>query len=139
MILLDTNIFMYAVGKPHRYKESCQKILKAIGAGMEDFNTDTEVLQELLYVYSLKGQHQKGIGAVERALIIFPNPSSITKLEVNEAKELMKKYPILLARDAIHAGVIITQGYEGILSADSNFDLITEIKRYDPIKFAESL
>jgi predicted nucleic acid-binding protein len=139
LILLDTNIFMYAVGRPHPYKEPCQKILQAIGAGAVDFNTDAEVLQELLYVYSLKGQREKGIWAVEKVFIISPNPSSITRLEVNEAKELMKKYPVLLPRDAIHAGVIIAQGYEGILSADSNFDLITETKRYDPTKFAESL
>ena len=29
-IFLDANIFMYAAGKPHAYKQPCQKILQAV-------------------------------------------------------------------------------------------------------------
>ncbi len=60
-VFLDTNIFMYAAGAPHPYKEACLRILADMEAGILSAAINTEVLQELLYRYSHIRLAAKGI------------------------------------------------------------------------------
>ncbi|MBW2740444.1 MAG: type II toxin-antitoxin system VapC family toxin [Deltaproteobacteria bacterium] len=46
---IDTNIFMYAAGKPHEFKQPCVDILSRIQSGELKAAIDTEVFQEILY------------------------------------------------------------------------------------------
>ena len=48
---IDTNIFMYAAGKPREFKEPCVDILSRIQSGELNAAIDTEVFQEILYRY----------------------------------------------------------------------------------------
>ncbi len=132
MKLLDTNIILYAEGKEHPYKKHCVSIIKDIGAGRTDLNIDVETLQEILHVYSSRNERERAILTLEKLFILFPNPISITKREVERTKELMRSYPELSARDAVHAAVVITHQLEGIVSTDKVFDKLSEIKRIDP-------
>lgn len=61
MKLIDTNIIMYALGRPHPLREKCRNILAGIVNNDVDGNIDVEVLQELLYVYSSRGEREKGL------------------------------------------------------------------------------
>jgi predicted nucleic acid-binding protein len=38
---IDTNIFMYAAGKPHEFKEPCVAILSRVQKSSRKFYTDT--------------------------------------------------------------------------------------------------
>lgn len=51
-IFLDTNIFMYAAGKSHPYKNPCLHILKDVETKALSAIVNTEVFQELLYRYT---------------------------------------------------------------------------------------
>ncbi len=55
MYLLDTNIFIYALGKAHKYKKPSREIIEILEGPEHDFCIDTEVYQELLYVYDCRG------------------------------------------------------------------------------------
>jgi len=46
---LDVNVFMYASGKPHAYKNPCLHILKDVETEALSAAVNTEVFQELLY------------------------------------------------------------------------------------------
>jgi predicted nucleic acid-binding protein len=46
---------------------------------------------------------------------------------------LMSTTRDLSTRDAIHAAVVITQRLEGIVSADSDYDRIPGLRRFDPV------
>jgi predicted nucleic acid-binding protein len=48
---IDTNIFMYAAGKPHKFKEPCVSLLSRVQSGELKAAIDTEVFQEILYRY----------------------------------------------------------------------------------------
>ena len=50
---LDANVFMYAAGAPHAYKEPCVHILADAETDKLNATVDTEIFQELLYRYSL--------------------------------------------------------------------------------------
>ncbi len=75
MKLRDTNVFIYAQGGPHPYREPCRAVLAR---------------------------------AHER----------------------------LSPRDAIHAAVVLTNGLEGIVSADRAFDGVPGLVRFDPADLA---
>lgn len=106
MKLLDTNIIMYAVGMSHVYKAPCQAILQKALNNTEVFNIDTELCQELLYVYGRRGERETGFKTVNALLRLFPNPLVIDSNVILETTRLMHKYPKLAARDAIHAAMI---------------------------------
>lgn len=120
MKLLDTNIIMYPVGKPHLYKAPCQVIFKKAASNATEFNIDTELCQELLYVYGRRGERKQGLKTVESLIELFPNVFP------------MDKYPNLIARDAIHAAVVLVNGLEGIVSVDKVFGEIKGLKRFEP-------
>ena len=135
--LLDTNIFIYARGKAHRYKEPCRKIIESLEDPRHDLSIDTEVLQKLLYVYDYRGERGVGIELVKDLEILLPSPIPITGVIISQTANLMREYADLVPRDAIHAAVVIIEGLEGIISADKIFDSMSEIKRIDPIDFVK--
>lgn len=133
MKLLDTNVIIYAVGRPHRYKQPCTRILEAIADGAMGYGIDTELLQEILYLYAARGERRLGISTCNDLLLMFPDPFPITREEITLAKGLLAEYPNLLPRDAIHAAVVKANHLEGIVSADKVFDAIDGINRFDPM------
>ena len=50
-IFLDTNVPIYAAGRPHALKKPCAQILMLVAERPHAFLTDAEVLQELLHRY----------------------------------------------------------------------------------------
>ncbi len=60
-LFFDTNIFMYAAGRPHHYKNPCVRILDDVEKKKINAFVYTEVPQELLYRYSHIGISKKGI------------------------------------------------------------------------------
>jgi predicted nucleic acid-binding protein len=123
---------MYSIGKQHPLKEVCKVLLQKITVNEIDATIDVELLQELLYVYSSRGERKKGLDVVENILILFPNPLIVRKPEIEKAKDFMRKYYNLSPRDAVHCAVIVNYGLEGIISVDKDFDSVREIQRFMP-------
>ena len=88
-IFLDANIFMYAAGKPHAYKQPCKQILQAVEAKQLAAVTNVEVMQELLYRYFHIQVLDKGIQLCQYVLnyplIILP----VTPADVSSALDLL--------------------------------------------------
>ncbi len=136
MKLLDTNVFVYARGKPSPYKEPCRAIVKKVAEEPTTFGIDVELLQELLDVYARRGQRRKGADLIDDILTSFPEPFPVTRREVEEAAYIVVANLRLSPRDAIHAAVCVTYGLEGIVSADRAFDGLPGVTRFDPLKIA---
>jgi len=62
--------------------------------------------------------------------VLFRNPLPIGREEIEMARDLMRAYYFLGARDAIHAAVVQSHDLEGI-TADKAFDRIRGLKRFD--------
>jgi len=130
---IDANVFIYASGGPHPYRDPCRAILTAIEMGRIDANVDTEALQEVLYVYWYRKQVAVGVQYIDRLLVLFPSPLAVDKAIISGARIVMGTHPALDPRDAIHAAVVITHGLEGIISADRGYDAIAGVTRFDPM------
>lgn len=101
MIFVDTNVLMYAVGRPHPLQAQARSFFEE-SAGAAELCTSTEVLQELLHAYVPAGRLETFDAALflakERMQLIFPIDSE----DVERARALADHYPALTARDLIH-------------------------------------
>jgi predicted nucleic acid-binding protein len=132
---VDTNIFMYAVGRSHPLRPSAELVIQKVGTGELDATTNTEVLQELLFVYSRRGQRSVGISVVQDILDLIPDVLSVAKPDLVMAALLMGQYTHLNSRDAVHLATMRTNGIESIITADKHFDGIDGVTRVDPSEF----
>ena len=137
MKLLDANVVIYSMGRDHPYREPCRIIISQLEERRHDYVVDTEMLQEVLYVFTHRGDSKKGVEAVLRLLDLFPDVIPITGAEIGAASRLIGQPPRLSVRDAIHAAVALEHGLEGIVTADKAFDNIPGLRRFDPTEVVE--
>lgn len=132
MKLIDANIFIYAAGGPHDYREPSKHVLSEAANGSLVTNTDIEVLQEILHYYRTRQNVPYGRQVMEATLLAFPDPLPITPAVMLTVGTIFEKHQSLQARDALHAAVVVQHGLDGIISADRGFDRIPGIRRFDP-------
>lgn len=139
MILLDTNIFMYATGKEHPHKQPCLDLLKYIADGKIEAVTNAEALQELIHRYRAVGRWREGKQIYDRVRKTVPQALPITAEHVDEASRLLDNYAHLTARDAIH--IAICQELEGttLCSYDRDFDGVSSVTRREPAYYLKSM
>jgi len=134
LLFLDANIFMYAAGKSHSYKNPCLHILKDVETQALASAVDTEILQELLYRYTHIGLADKGIqlcnDILRYPLKILPVMEADMRLEIDLFDEHQKKG--VKPRDTIHAAIMKNNGITKIISADKDFDNFDFLARTDP-------
>jgi predicted nucleic acid-binding protein len=135
---LDTNIFMYAAGKPHEFKEPCVAILSKVQSGELNAAIDTEVFQEILYRYHHINLSDKGVDLAWNMMDIVFEVLPITKKVIEISLYFYQQYQNkgISPRDIIHVATMTQNGIEKIVSVDRHFDLIEEVQRIDPSKLA---
>ena len=134
MRLIDANVPIYAMGSDHPYKEPCRRLLEIVDEGYHDFLTNSEVLQEVLHVFRRTGRSTMGLELVSGLIWSLRSVIAIGEAEINAAVGLLREYPQIDTRDAVHAAVVQLHGLEGVVSADRGFDVIRGVTRFDPIE-----
>lgn len=132
MILLDSNIFMYAAGSVHPAKAPSLQLLAKIARGELDAAIDAEVLQEILHRYRAIQRWEDGKKVFDLARKIIAHVIPVTVEALDESRDLMDRYPGLMARDALHAAVCRLAGGSVLCSYDKDFDTIAGFKRLEP-------
>ncbi|MFA6954714.1 MAG: type II toxin-antitoxin system VapC family toxin [Thermoanaerobaculia bacterium] len=132
MILVDANVVMYAAGAEHPFKAPSVAFLERAIAGEYAAVIDAEVLQEILHRYRSIGRWNDGTQVYDLARRVLPLTIPIDDAVTDRARQLMDDYPRLVARDAIHAAVVIARKLDAIASFDRDFDGIRGVKRIEP-------
>ena len=132
MILVDANILMYAAGAPHANKAPSTRFLERVARGEVDATLDAETLQEILHRYRAIKRWKDGRRVYDLARQLFPDVVSISAAVLDRARMLLDDYPSLMARDALHAAVVLHEGLDSICSYDRDFDRIAELTRIEP-------
>lgn len=132
MILLDTNILMYAAGAAHPGKAPSARLLARIASGDVEALIDAETLQEILHRYRGIGRWRDGRTVYDLTRQLFPTVLPITSAALDRARALMDTHPKLIAQDAVHAAVVLEEKLESICSYDRDFDKIDGISRIEP-------
>ncbi|MBI5399790.1 type II toxin-antitoxin system VapC family toxin [Candidatus Saganbacteria bacterium] len=131
-LFIDTNIFIYAQGLEHKYKQPCQIVMRLVAADEIYGVTNTEVLQEIMYRYDAIGKREIGLQMVDNVLAIIHEVLAVEKADVLLAAGLLRKHQQLNIRDAFHAATAVRNNLKYILSVDKHFDLLSILQRVDP-------
>ena len=129
---LDTNVFLYAAGTAHPEKDACVHVLRRVADGSLEATTNSEVVQEVLYVLVRRGRREDGMALARRVAALFPDLLPVTRDDALGACDLLERYPKLSVRDAVHAASMIRNGIKRVISVDGDFDQIREIRRIEP-------
>ena len=132
MILVDSNIFMYAAGAPHPHKQPCLDFLRRAAAGEVEVTLNSEVLQEILHRYRALNRWPEGRQAYDQARRIVPLTIPITVEVLDRSRRLLDECARLMSRDALHAAVVEIHRLDAICSYDRDFDQISRLRRIEP-------
>jgi uncharacterized protein len=132
VILIDSNVFMYAAGAVHPNKEPSASWLAAVARGEIDAAIDAEVLQEILHRYRAIRRWEEGKIVFDLARQIVPLVLPIEDDTLIEARGLLDAHESLSARDAVHAAVVRLSSLEAICSYDRDFDDVEGVVRITP-------
>jgi predicted nucleic acid-binding protein len=130
--LIDANVFMYAAGAEHPHKAASIRFLERVARDEVEAAIDAEVLQEILHRYRSIGRWSEGRRVYDHARRIVPLVVAITPIELDEAVELLDRYPGIWARDALHAAVALLHFEGRVCSYDRDLDEIEGITRTEP-------
>lgn len=131
---IDTNIFIYSVGRDHPLKPQCVSVIRNIREGKIRAILNTEIIQEILYRYQSIKALPLGIQLAREAILLSARILPVTERDLSLALEILESHPQIETRDAFHAATMINNGVKEIISTDNHFDLLPQIKRIDPEK-----
>ena len=131
-VFVDSNVPMYVAGGEHPHRAPARRFLREVQAGRVQACTSTEVLQEILYRYSAIGRIELGAEIYDLFVRICPEVLDVTLADTDRARELLVENEGLIARDAIHAGVMLNHGIERIATFDRGFDRVPGVDRLEP-------
>ncbi len=132
MILVDSNVLMYAAGSAHPNKSPSAALVDKVAAGDIDAALDAEVLQEVLHRYRALNRWAVGREIYAEARRVFTTVLPITAAVMDRAVTLIDTHGHPSARDAVHAAVVLEYGLEGICTFDRDFDHLPGIRRVAP-------
>jgi hypothetical protein len=131
-VFLDTNVFLYAAGASPTRRDACAQVLRRVADGSLEATTNTEVVQEILYVLARRGRRDDGRKLARSVTALFPDLLPVTRDDMVEVCELLRRYPALSVRDAVHVSTMLRNGVRTVVSVDSDFDQVSEIRRVAP-------
>ncbi len=132
MILIDTNILMYAAGAPHPNKAPSVRLLEQVATGVVEATIDAEVLQEILHRYRAINRWEEGKEVYDLTRRLFPVVIPVTGAILDRARHLLDTDGAIMARDAVHAGVVQEERLDAVCSYDRDFDRIAGLVRIEP-------
>jgi uncharacterized protein len=118
VIFIDTNVFMYAVGREHPLRSEARTFfLDSVESGVP-LATSSEVLQELLHAYVPVGRLSTLDAALELATSRTHQIWSLEEEDVLTARHLVTRNPGLGARDLLHLACCTRRGVSRIKTFD---------------------
>lgn len=129
---IDSNVFLYAIGAPHRYRDACRALLEATAERRLRGEVGVEVLQEVVHHRRRRGDPEATSRARQAAAICLA-VHELTPEDMVAALGLIDRHPELPTRDALHAATALQRGMTVVVSADADFDVVPGLRRVDPL------
>jgi uncharacterized protein len=117
MIFVDTNMFMYAVGRDHPLRTPARDFFEHSVEHEDRLVTSAEVIQELLHAYLPVGR----IATLDAALTLARSLAEswpVEPADVFHARSLHNRHPGLGARDLLHLACCQRRGVTRIKTFD---------------------
>lgn len=132
-ILIDTNVFLYARGRAHDYRDPCRAVLQAAADGLVQLEASVEVVQEFAHVLMRRGIDRPSAVIQAREVGAQCLLHAFDQDVLARALTLVAHHPALGMRDAVHAATALAADVAQVVSADRIFDGVEGITRVDPL------
>lgn len=137
--LVDTNVFLYARGREHEYREPCRTILTGARTGRVGLIASVELVQEFAHVLLRRGVPRADALDQAEEVRAQCDVRAFDDRVLAEAMRMLRPHSGLDVRDAVHAATAVLAGVQEVLSTDRAFDALGEVRRLDPLVLAGSL
>ncbi len=121
MIFVDSNVFMYAVGRPHALQTQAQQFFVEANRQGMPLSTSAEVMQELAHAYLPTGRLQTYDAALALIASAGIEVWPLEEADVSLARRLHEEYPTLQARDLCRLASCRRRGVRDIKTFDQGF------------------
>ena len=125
MIFVDTNVFMYAVGRPHPLRTAAREFFLMCNGNRTPLCTSAEVLQELVHAYlpvARLDSLDAAMSLVARSRVdVWP----LEDEDVTLARQLHEQNPALGARDLSHLASCRRRGVIEVMTFDRALRSVT--------------
>jgi hypothetical protein len=118
MMFVDTNVLMYAVGRPHPLRDEARAFFEASLAEERPLATSAEVLQELMHAYIPVNRLETLGAAMKLAASTIQTVWPVEPDDVQFAHQLLESYRGLGARDLLHLASCLRRGVRAIKTFD---------------------
>jgi len=130
-VFIDTNVFLYALGRPHPYRDPCRDLIDDLRQGRLAGETSVEVIQEFVHVR--RAREEDAIARGRELMAFCAMVHDLEARDLARAMDILDDHPALPTRDAIHAATAINRDLNAILTADRHFDAVHGLERIDPL------
>lgn len=137
--LVDTNVFLYARGREHEYREPCRTVLTAARTGRVGLIASVELVQEFAHVLLRRGVPRADALDQAEEVRAQCDLRAFDGRVLAEAMRMLRPHPGLAVRDAVHAATAVLSGVQEVLSTDQAFDALDDVRRLDPLVLADWL
>ena len=121
MIFVDTNVFMYAVGRPHALRTPAQDFFVEANRRGTPLCTSAEVMQELAHAYLTTGRPQTFDATLELMASAGVEVWPLEGEDVALTRRLHEQHPTLQARALCHLASCRRRGVREIKTFDQAF------------------
>jgi hypothetical protein len=118
VIFVDTNVFMYAVGREHPLRPEAEAFFLEHVESRTPLVTSSEVLQEILHAYLPVRRLTTLDAALELATSRTQQIWNLEAEDVVTARRLVTRHPGLGARDLLHLACCTRRGVSRIRTFD---------------------
>lgn len=126
MIFVDTNVFMYAVGRSHPLQAEARTFFLEAAREASPLATSAEVMQELLHAYLPVGRRaalDAALELVQRSTVeVWP----VDPDDVLLARQLEVQFPEMSARDLCHFASCRRRGISRMRTFDRGLQVMAE-------------
>jgi uncharacterized protein len=132
LIVVDTTVLVYAVGLPHPLKDPSERLLEAVAVGAVHAMTSVEVIQEFAHIRARRFPRAEAAGAARRFARLLGPLLSPDEDAIERGLSIFERTPGLGSFDAVLAATAIANDAQALVSADTSFASIQELRHVVP-------
>lgn len=132
MIVLDTTVLFYAVTGGGELADPSRRLVTAIESGGLEATTTLEVIQEFAHVYARRRDRRDAARLARHYAALLAPLLRPDEQHLDTGLRLFERHPQLGAFDAVLAAVTIAHDAEALVSADSDFRAVPNLRLVEP-------
>ena len=132
MIILDTTVFVYAVGVEHPLKAPSNRLLEAVQSGAVQGATTAGVLQEFASVRSRRRPRSDAVALARDFAALLSPLQRVEEDDLDLGLRIFERSDRIGSFDAVLAAVAINRDAEALVSSDRAFSAVRRLRHIDP-------